>query len=578
MEFQITLLGVTGANILTPGDSATSIMSLRMHTLGNDRMPPLGTKLVDPEGTAVIDSWINSLTACALDTVPPVTGGTGAFIQGGDGTVSMEMENFDLTIVGSDTSWTLVSDAGASDGMAMQAPGNGQPRLEYQVNFSQAGTHYVFVRAQGNSSSSNSMWLGFDGDLFMQNVNINPLNSWQWEGGYTITVPAPGEYTVTMVRRESNALGDKIVIKTSNTAPMGVGPAQSLRGGVGSNTAPAVAIMSPADGATFVSGDLVSFIGTADDIEDGDIAASLQWTSSLDGVIGTTAGFSISTLNVGNHVITAAVTDSGGLPGNDVISVTITDPSNTAPVVTITSPTSGSSVTDGDTVNFVGTASDAEDGDRTATLNWTSSIDGAIGMGGSFSTSSLSVGTHTITAEASDLLPQTGSSSILLTVDPLTGGTGAFIQGGDGTVSMEMENFDLTIVGSDTSWTLVSDAGASDGMAMQAPGNGQPRLEYQVNFSQAGTHYVFVRAQGNSSSSNSMWLGFDGDLFMQNVNINPLNSWQWEGGYTITVPAPGEYTVTMVRRESNALGDKIVIKTSNTAPMGVGPAQSLRAP
>lgn len=143
---------------------------------------------------------------------------------------------------------------------------------------------------------------------------------------------------------------------------------------------------------------------------------------------------------------------------------------------------------------------------------------------------------------------------------------------------MEMENFDASIEGSGASFALVTPAGASGGQAMQAPGNGQPRLEYQANFTQSGTHFVYVRALGTSGGSNSLWLGFNGDLFQHNVNIGPLNSWQWEGGFAIDVPAPGVYTLSIARRETGAFGDKIVILTSAVTPIGSGPAESPRGP
>ena len=64
-------LGVAGAKIIVPGDASRSVVSLRMHALGTERMPPLGTRLVDDNGTTTVDAWINSLTACAPDTIPP---------------------------------------------------------------------------------------------------------------------------------------------------------------------------------------------------------------------------------------------------------------------------------------------------------------------------------------------------------------------------------------------------------------------------------------------------------------------------------------------------------------------------
>ena len=101
--------------------------------------------------------------------------------------------------------------------------------------------------------------------------------------------------------------------------------------------------------------------------------------------------------------------------------------SNAFPSVTITAPVGGSIFTAGDNVAFTGTASDAEDGDLTTNLAWTSDLDGAIGTGGSFSTATLSAGTHTIIASATDSVLLTGSEAILLTLansPPSSGGSG----------------------------------------------------------------------------------------------------------------------------------------------------------
>ncbi len=57
-------LGVMGARVVVPGMPARSLLSLRMHALDANRMPPLATRLEDTQGTALIDSWIRSLTAC----------------------------------------------------------------------------------------------------------------------------------------------------------------------------------------------------------------------------------------------------------------------------------------------------------------------------------------------------------------------------------------------------------------------------------------------------------------------------------------------------------------------------------
>ena len=91
---------------------------------------------------------------------------------------------------------------------------------------------------------------------------------------------------------------------------------------------------------------------------------------------------------------------------------------NTPPTATITSPSDGSTYTQGDTISFSGTGADAEDGALTgSSLVWTSSIDGPIGTGGSFQRSDLPAGTHTITLTATDSEGATDTYSVSITLN-----------------------------------------------------------------------------------------------------------------------------------------------------------------
>ena len=103
---------------------------------------------------------------------------------------------------------------------------------------------------------------------------------------------------------------------------------------------------------------------------------------------------------------------------------TIDGTSGAPPVVTISSPADGSSSEVGQSVTFTGSAIDPEDGNISASLSWTSSIDGSIGSGASFSTTGLSLGSHTITASATDSDSLSGSDVISISVTPVGGGNG----------------------------------------------------------------------------------------------------------------------------------------------------------
>ena len=97
------------------------------------------------------------------------------------------------------------------------------------------------------------------------------------------------------------------------------------------------------------------------------------------------------------------------------------EPGNSAPSATIDSPSDGATYSDGDVVSFSGTASDAEDGDLSGSISWSSDLDGSLGSGSSVS-SALSVGTHTVTASVVDSGGLSGSDSIEVTVQ----GAGGF--------------------------------------------------------------------------------------------------------------------------------------------------------
>jgi hypothetical protein len=92
------------------------------------------------------------------------------------------------------------------------------------------------------------------------------------------------------------------------------------------NTAPTVSITSPADASTFANGSSIAFIATAGDNEDGDLGASVTWSSDQDGALGAGASITVTLSSDKVHVITASVSDSGGASASDGITVTVGTP------------------------------------------------------------------------------------------------------------------------------------------------------------------------------------------------------------------------------------------------------------
>lgn len=182
------------------------------------------------------------------------------------------------------------------------------------------------------------------------------------------------------------------------------------------NHAPLVNITSPANNASVVQGRIVTFTATSDDAEDGTLSNTIEWSSDIDGPLGTGSTLNVSTLSLGTHTITARSTDSDNLTSTSTISLTVNQFVNHTPVVTIISPANGTSYGVGDLIAFSASATDDEDGNLTSSITWTSSINGSLGSTGQISTSTLSTGTHTITARVTDSLGASHAPTISVTI------------------------------------------------------------------------------------------------------------------------------------------------------------------
>ena len=189
-----------------------------------------------------------------------------------------------------------------------------------------------------------------------------------------------------------------------------------------SNQAPLVSILSPGD-RWFYPGEIITFEATAVDPEDGPLSGpSLVWEDSNLGVIGTGESFQRSDLPNGGLSLVVTATDSQGDQGRAYATVRIS--ANGAPLVTIVSPGAAQLFTLGETVTFAGSATDSHDGDLSGpSLVWTSSIDGPIGAGQSFTRDDLSPGIHDVTLTATDSKGRSNSATVPITITAPTTGT-----------------------------------------------------------------------------------------------------------------------------------------------------------
>jgi hypothetical protein len=90
------------------------------------------------------------------------------------------------------------------------------------------------------------------------------------------------------------------------------------------NNAPEVSISSPDDSSIIQEGDSIDFTASASDYENGALSgASITWSSSKDGSLGTGATLSTDSLSTGVHQITVTAIDSDGSAAESQITITV---------------------------------------------------------------------------------------------------------------------------------------------------------------------------------------------------------------------------------------------------------------
>lgn len=198
---------------------------------------------------------------------------------------------------------------------------------------------------------------------------------------------------------------------------------------INKNDAPTAAIITPEFGGEYYSNALTLFEGSVLDGEDLPEEMSVEWESSINGVLafatnpssdGKTTGTTV--LSEGQHTITLTVTDSTGRTGTDTTTIEVDKGSK--PSLSLLSPVSGDRVNIGDTVYFEASVSDVEDDADELTFSWESDLDGQFSTQGSgsdglanFTYDGLSHGVHTVTVYATDLDGLTSRDSATLYVN-----------------------------------------------------------------------------------------------------------------------------------------------------------------
>ncbi len=187
-------------------------------------------------------------------------------------------------------------------------------------------------------------------------------------------------------------------------------------------TRPTVTITTPTSGSTYSTGNSqLSIGGTASDNK---AVTSVSWKNSRGGS-GTCSGTSTWSksgiaLSSGQNVITVTARDAAGNTATDTLTVTYTPPDTTRPTVTITTPTSSSTYSTGNSqLNIGGTASDNK---AVTSVSWKNSRGGSGTCSGTSTWSksgiALSSGQNVITVTARDAAGNTATDTLTVTYTP----------------------------------------------------------------------------------------------------------------------------------------------------------------
>jgi PKD repeat protein len=290
-----------------------------------------------------------------------------------------------------------------------------------------------------------------------------------------------------------------------------------------------------------------------------------------------------------------AVTDGNGGGGVGWAYVTV-NPVNDAPVAVF-----DSDVTAGEAplvVNFDASGCYDVDGDSLAYL-WDFG-DGTGAEGAQVSHEYVAAGRFYVNLTVADGQGASSSASEHISISG-TLPVGSFTEA-SGLVAMEAENFTASApgVGEAGQYTWqesTSLPGYSGISAMEAVTDVNvnlgdstvgPRLDYAIDFSTAGTYYVWVRMLGSSGSTDSLHVGLDGQpasLGKWGVT-DTSGTWHWEecitdasgqARVTVDVSSPGVHTFNIWMREGGTAVDKVVLTTdAGFVPEATGPAESPR--
>lgn len=541
-----------------------------------------------------------------------------SFIQdsGSEGFISIEAEHYTANHGGTTDDWSFTQsfDNYSGSGAMVVGPDDGaqndneeiytveSPRLDYEIEFTKTGTHYVWMRgiAPDSSSRDDSVNVGLNGEPVATAKHIREFNAnWQWsnlrKGGLiaTIDVQTIGTHTLNVWMREDGFVFDKLMLTVDESyITTAIGEVESARTTDFTGTRPpiqqleALVVIEAEDYDLSIKRGKHSWLPFSDaDASDGQAISVVR--------------------NVGDKISSDYLDNSARVDYNIEFSeaglyfVWVRGYGDTSSDDSMHLGLNGEAFSSLEYLRF-----DPESG-VPRDWQWSNKLSDDRGP----AVIDISEpGVHTLNVYMREdgfkldklLLTQSSETPVFESLQTTARGTTLleFVQGSESNnlVVVEAENPSLALMQSGYHWNEISDLVASGERALQAePINinapikfaedyvaKSPRLDFNIDFDTAGEHYVWVRGFGDTSSDDSLHIGLNGEAVTTGHYMRSgTGGWQWSNtlhpdqAVKVFVPEPGKHTVNVWMREDGFQFDKLLITTNpGYIPSDTGPLAS----
>ncbi len=284
------------------------------------RAKMVGLKFLGSSGSGSISAALSALQYCTLEGIKVSSNswGGGGYSQ-----------SFFNAIEASKSVGHLFVAAAGNGGY------NNDTTPSYPASYTNDNVIAVAATDNDDRRASFSQYGATSVDLGAPGVNVYSTyigSSYRYLSGTSMATPHVSGVVAAIYGQNSNWTYSQVRSRLlSTTRPVSALSGRCVTGGVANlrnaiidNNNATVVTNSTANNQTVVGGTMILYAATASDVQDGNVSASIVWTSSLQGQFAAGPSVNFGQLMIGTHTVTATATDSNFASGSASITITVT--------------------------------------------------------------------------------------------------------------------------------------------------------------------------------------------------------------------------------------------------------------